>query len=233
MRILLAEDDVELAEGLLAALRQSGYAVDWLPSGSQADTALTDTNYDLVILDLSLPGMDGFTVLRRLRERKQATMVMMLTAHDETEKRIHGLDLGADDYMTKPFILGEVEARIRALTRRSRDSGGNAQLMLEYGSLTLDSVGQRILLEGEALELTKREYLLLACLIERSGKVVSKEHLFERIYDWDTESNLSAVEVFVSRLRKKIEASNVRIRAVRGLGYLLELDKTQIDTQIA
>ncbi len=164
MRILLAEDNADLANGLVSALRQQGYAVDWVPTGTQADAVLVDALYDLLILDLSLPGMDGFAVLKRLRERKQATMVLILTARDETEARIRGLDLGADDYLTKPFVLGELEARIRALVRRAR---GGAQLTLDFGPLALDGLGQRVLLNGVALELTKREYHLLSCLIER------------------------------------------------------------------
>ncbi len=228
MRILLAEDDAELADGLVSALRQRSYAVDWVPSGTQADAALVDVPYDLLILDLSLPGMDGFTVLQRLRERKQATMVLILTARDEMEARIRGLDLGADDYLTKPFVLGELEARIRALVRRAR---GGATLTLDYGPLTLDGIGQRVMLNGVALELTKREYHLLRCLVERAGKVVSKEHLFESIYDWDAQANLSAVEVFISRVRKKMEGAGVKIRVVRGLGYLLEAEGVVRDAE--
>lgn len=224
MRILLAEDDTELADGLASALRQSGYALDWVANGAQADAALKSAPYDLLILDLGLPGVDGFSVLARLRERKQATMVLILTARDESENRIRGLDLGADDYLTKPFVLGELEARIRALSRRSR---GEVPQVVECGALALDAAGQTILLNGRPINLTGREYSVLACLMERCGKVVSKEHLFERIYDWDAQAGLSALEVFISRVRKKIEGAGIRIRVVRGLGYLLETERNE------
>jgi DNA-binding response OmpR family regulator len=224
MRLLLVEDDAELADGLCSGLRQSGYAVDWVDNGQQADAALAATGFDLAILDIGLPELDGFSVLQRLRQRRQATLVLILTARDEPEERIRGLDLGADDYLTKPFVLGELEARIRALGRRAR---GAADALIECGPLTLDRAGQRVRLDGRPLELTRSEFHILACLMERSGKVVSKEFLFERLYDWETQANTSAVEVFVSRLRRKIEGAGVGIRVVRGLGYLLETGKDE------
>lgn len=220
MRILLAEDDSELANGLALALRQSGYAVDRVSSGTDADAALLSAAYDLLVLDLSLPELDGFDVLARLRARKQPVLVLILTARDEIENRIRGLDLGADDYVTKPFVLGELEARIRALTRRAR---GESALLIRCGPLALDTVGQRVLLDGRPLDLTQREFNLLAVLVRRCGQVVSKDYLFEQMYDWDSQAGLSAIEVFVSRVRKKIEPVGMTIRVVRGLGYLLEL----------
>ncbi len=224
MRLLLAEDDSELADGISQALRQSGYAVDWVADGRKADAALSDTEYDLAVVDLGLPGLSGFDVLQRLRERGSKTFVLILTARDEVENRIRGLDLGADDYLTKPFALGELEARLRALSRRVRADG---QIKLTCGPLTLDSLANQVLADGTALDLTQREYDVLALLIERCGKVVSKDFLFERIYGWDAQSTPSAIEVFISRIRRKIEPAGMNIRVIRGLGYLLEAGKNE------
>ena len=222
MRILIAEDDAELAQGLAQSLREGGHAVDWVGDGLAADTALRGTPFDLLILDLALPEIDGFEVLKRLRSRQGKTMVLILSAEDEIDARIRGLDLGADDYLTKPFALGELEARVRALARRA----GSTELHVRCGSLVLERAGQRIL-EGERpLDLTRTEYIVLAALIERAGKVVPKANLFDQLYDWETEADLSAIEVFVSRIRRKIEHSGARIRTVRGLGYLLESPPT-------
>jgi two-component system OmpR family response regulator len=219
MRLLLAEDDNELADGITHALRQTGYAVDWVADGTQADAALVSTEYDLLVLDLGLPGLDGFEVLKRLRDRGGRTFVLILTARDEVENRIRGLDLGADDYLTKPFALGELEARLRALNRRVRSDG---QIKPTFGSLTLDSLANQVLANGVALDLTQREYDVLGILVERGGKVVSKDFLFERLYGWDAQSTPSAIEVFISRIRRKIEPSGMTVRVIRGLGYLLE-----------
>jgi DNA-binding response OmpR family regulator len=218
MRILIAEDDAELAEGLAQTLKDSGHAVDWVPDGRQADSALDALAYDLLILDLALPEIDGFEVLRRLRSRRTQTLVMILSAEDEIDARIRGLDLGADDYLTKPFALGELEARIRALARR----GSGVQTDARCGPLTLDRAGQRVLSENGPIELTRAEFMVLAALMERCGKVVSKAQLFEQVYDWDASAGLSAVEVYVSRIRRKIERAGARVRTIRGLGYLLE-----------
>jgi two-component system OmpR family response regulator len=219
MRILIAEDDSQLAEGLVHALKDAGHAVDWVADGGAADAALRATAFDLLILDLALPEVEGFEVLRRLRSRRTETIVLILSAEDEIDARIRGLDLGADDYLTKPFALGELEARIRALARRAA-GGGHAEA--RCGSLVLDRSGQRVLFEGGPLDLTRAEYMVLAALIERCGKVVSKSQLFEQVYDWEAAAGLSAVEVYVSRIRRKIERAGARVRTVRGLGYLLE-----------
>ncbi len=218
MRILIAEDDAELAQGLAQSLREGGHAVDWVGDGLAADTALRGTPFDLLILDLALPEIDGFEVLKRLRSRQGKTMVLILSAEDEIDARIRGLDLGADDYLTKPFALGELEARVRALARRA----GSTELRARCGSLVLDRAGQRILDGDRPLDFTRTEFIVLATLIERAGKVVPKANLFDQLYDWETEADLSAIEVFVSRIRRKIERSGARIRTVRGLGYLLE-----------
>jgi two-component system OmpR family response regulator len=228
VRLLLVEDDADLADGLANALRQSDYAVDQVASGEAAEVALLHVQYDIMVLDIGLPLRDGFDVLRRLRAKGSPMLVLVLTARDDTVSRIHGLDLGADDYLTKPFVLEELEARLRALTRRLR---GNESLV-RCGGLTLDTIGQRILCEGAPLELTRKEYQVLAFLIERRGKVVSKDNLFQRLYDWSSETNIEVVEVYVSRVRKKIEPASVSLRVVRGLGYLLEERRDQIERPV-
>ncbi len=219
MRILIAEDEAQLAKGLVHALKDAGHAADWVPDGRSADAALRSNEFDLLILDLALPEMDGFEVLKRLRARRTKTMVLILSAEDEIDARIRGLDLGADDYLTKPFALGELEARIRALARRGASAG---QVEVRCGGLVLDRAGQTVTYEGAPVELTRAEFIVLAALMERCGKVVPKEQLFNQMYDWEAEAGLSAVEVYVSRIRRKIERAGARIRAVRGLGYLLE-----------
>ena len=219
MRILIAEDDAELAQGLTESLRSVGHAVEIVGDGRLADAALQTMICDLLILDLALPKMDGFEVLRRLRSRRTETLVLILSAEDEIDARIKGLDLGADDYVTKPFVLGELIARIRALARRKEGPGRGGT---RCGELVLDSDGQRILARGVPLELTRAELTVLSMLMERAGKVVPKTQIFDRLYEWESESNLNAVEVFVSRIRKKIEPAGAGIRTIRGLGYLLE-----------
>ena len=219
MRILLVEDDEDLAEGLTKALRQTDYAVDWLADGADADLVLTTESYDLVILDLSLPGLDGLDVLKRLRMRKSTTPVMILTARGQLDERVSGLDLGADDYLVKPFDLVEVEARARALLRRARGGGTD---LVEAGPLVLDVAGRRVTAGGAPLELTRRELCLLEILMVRAGKVVGKEQIADQLFGFDEEVGPNAIEVYVSRLRKKLEPAGVPIRTIRGLGYLLE-----------
>ncbi|MBI3937493.1 MAG: response regulator [Betaproteobacteria bacterium] len=219
MRILIVEDDPLLADGLTRSLRQSDYAVDCVGDGVRAGHALASQSYDLVILDLGLPRLDGFEVLRRLRRRGAAVPVLVLTARDALEDRVKGLDLGADDYLTKPFDLPELEARVRALIRRGQ-SGGGSQLV--HGRLQLDTAGRRATLDGAPLELSARELGVLEVLMLRSGRVVNKEQLAEQLYGWDEEVGANAIEVYVHRLRRKLEPAGVAIRTIRGLGYLLE-----------
>lgn len=219
MRILIAEDDPVLADGLIRSLHQSDYAVDCVASGDQADHVLLAQNYDLVILDLGLPRLDGFEVLRRLRHRGSKVPVLVLTARDALDERVRGLDLGADDYLTKPFDLPELEARVRALIRRGQSGGGS---ILSHGALRLDTAGRRATLNGTPLDLSARELGVLEVLMHRSGRVVNKEQLAEQLYGWDEEVGANAIEVYVHRLRRKLEPAGVVIRTIRGLGYLLE-----------
>jgi len=219
MRILIVEDDPVLADGLTRSLRQADYAVDYASDGAEADHVLATQAYDLVILDLGLPKIDGFEVLRRVRRRGVKVPVLILTARDALQDRVKGLDLGADDYLSKPFDLPELEARVRALIRRGQ-AGGSA--VLTHGSLSLDTAGRRATLGGEPLDLSAREMGVLEVLMMRTGRVVGKEQLAEQLYGWEEEVGANAIEVYVHRLRKKLEPAGVNIRTVRGLGYLLE-----------
>ncbi len=220
MRILIAEDDEVLSDGLCRSMRQSGYAVDCVKDGLAAKLILSgDQPFDLVILDLGLPKVDGFSVLRSLREKNRQVPVFILTARDDEGDRVKGLDLGADDYMIKPFSLPELEARVRALIRRGQ-CGVNP--VYSCGTLTLDSVGRRAMIDGEPLELTTRELSVLETLISRMGRVISKEQLLERLYSYSEEASSNAIEVYIHRLRKKIEPAGVTIRTIRGLGYIID-----------
>ncbi|MBY4598074.1 response regulator transcription factor [Ottowia caeni] len=220
MRILIAEDDQVLADGLLRSLRQAGAAVDHVVSGTEADAALlTNSEFDLLILDLGLPKMHGLEVLKKLRARGQTLPVLILTAADSVEERVKGLDYGADDYMAKPFALSELEARVRALTRRGM---GAAISTIKHGPLEYDQAGRVASIEGKLLDLSARELGLLEVLLQRSGRLVSKEQLVDRLCEWGEEVSNNAIEVYIHRLRKKIEKGPIRIATVRGLGYCLE-----------
>jgi two-component system OmpR family response regulator len=218
MRILIAEDDQVLADGLLRALRSAGAAVDHVASGSEADAALmTNTEFDLLILDLGLPKMHGLEVLKKLRGRGSSLPVLILTAADSVEERVKGLDYGADDYMAKPFSLQELEARVRALVRR-----GMGATSIKHGPLTYDQAGRVATIDGKMVELSARELGLLEVLLQRAGRLVSKDQLVERLCEWGEEVSNNAIEVYIHRLRKKIEKGPIRIATVRGLGYCLE-----------
>jgi two-component system OmpR family response regulator/two-component system response regulator TctD len=218
MRILLAEDDAVIADGLIRALRKAGYAADHVGNGLDADTALLSQTFDLLILDLGLPKLSGIDVLRRLRSRKCATPVLILTAQDGIEDRVRGLDAGADDYLTKPFALPELEARVRALTRR----GTGQATRIELGALSYDQAERTVKVHGQLIDLSAREMAVLEVLMLRVGRLVGKEQLVDHLCGWGEEVSTNAIEVYVHRLRKKLEVAGIRIATLRGLGYCLE-----------
>jgi two-component system, OmpR family, response regulator TctD len=219
VRILLAEDNRTLADWLEKALRHGGYSVDCMRDGVEADHVLLTQNYDLVILDLGLPRMDGLEILRRLRRRGASVPVLILTARGEIDSRVEGLNLGADDYLTKPFSLSELEARINAVIRRAQ---GAASALQSLGKLEYDSVSRVFRLGGEMLVLRPKEHAVLEVLISRAGKAVAKASLHERIFDLGETASAEAVEVYIHRLRKRLHGSGVGIVTLRGLGYVLE-----------
>lgn len=222
MRILLAEDDSVLADGLTRSLRQSGYAIDCVKNGMDADTALSTQEFDLLILDLGLPRLSGLEVLRRLRARASLLPVLILTAADSIEQRVNGLDLGADDYMAKPFELAELEARVKALLRRS---SGNEALVHQCGALSFDTVTRMFRYGDAPLALTPREHAVLEALIGRQGRPLSKEKLFAEVFALDDDANIDAIELYIHRVRKKLERvheNGAAITTLRGIGYLLQ-----------
>ena len=220
MRILVAEDDTVLAAALTRALTQAAYAVDLVEDGEEANRALGGNgNYDLVVLDIALPKVDGLAVLRRLRDRKSHVPVLILTARDTLEDRVAGLDLGADDYMTKPFALPEFEARVRALIRRGHSLSSNT---LTHGRLRFDTAARRLFYDDKPIELPLRELGMIELLMLRQGRVVSKEHMVDHLFGWDDDVSSNTIEVYVHRVRKKLEPLGVDIRTVRGMGYLLD-----------
>ncbi|MFV3305331.1 response regulator [Pseudomonas sp. NY15181] len=219
MRILLVEDHPQLGESVAQALKGAGWTVDLLQDGVAADLALASEDYALAILDVGLPRLDGFQVLARLRERGKTLPVLMLTARGEVRDRVHGLNLGADDYLAKPFELTELEARVKALLRRSVLGGEQQQ---RCGELVYDLGARRFTLADLAMNLTSREQAVLEALIARPGRVMSKEQLAAQVFGLDQDASADAIEIYVHRLRKKLEGSSVRIVTFRGLGYLLE-----------
>ena len=219
MRILIVEDDLILADGLKNALIQSGYAVDLVSNGADADSVLVYQAFDLIVLDLGLPKLSGFEVLKRLRGRGSKAPVLILTANDDLNDRVKGLDLGADDYLSKPFILAELEARVRALIRRGQ-SGGSA--LINVGKLQLDTTNRAASYNNASLNLSARELAVLEILMLKVGKVVNKEQMLEKLCNFDEDISDNALEVYLHRLRKKLDYSDINIRTIRGLGYLLE-----------
>lgn len=217
MRILLVEDDIALAEGIRTALKPEGYTVDWLQDGSSALHALSTESFELAILDLGLPRMDGLQVLKHLRAAANPVPVLVLTARDATSDRIAGLDAGADDYLVKPFDVAELKARLRALLRRSFN---RPQPMLEYRGITLDPVSQSVSYQGQPVNLPRKEFLLLHELLAQPGRVLTRDKLQQALYGWGEELESNALEVHVHHLRKKFFAE--LIRTVRGVGYLVD-----------
>lgn len=219
MRILISEDDAALAEALRFALTQSGFAVDWVSNGLAADEALKNSGFGLLILDLGLPKLDGLEVLRRLRKRNDPLPVLILSGREQPEEKVEGLDLGADDYIVKPFSLNELQARVRALLRRGH---GAATPLLSYGELSFDPVGRTASVGGSPLALSVHEISVLEVLMRRFGRVVSKEQLVEQVYTYDQEVSHNAIEVYVHRLRKKIGDTGLMVRTLYGRGYALD-----------
>ena len=219
MRILITEDDSALAEALRFTLTQSGYAVDWAQTGALADRALRDSVFDLLILDLGLPELDGFDVLRRLRKHDSRIRVLILSARESAGEKVQGLDLGADDYLAKPFSLDELQARVRALLRRRHDTGAT---VIHAGELAFDTVERVASVGQRPLELSMHETAVLEALLARMGKVVSKDQLVEQLYSYERDVGYNAIEVYVHRLRKKLDGSGLTVRTLYGRGYALE-----------
>jgi two-component system OmpR family response regulator len=219
MRLLVVEDDAVLAAALTRALGQAGYVVDLVDDGESANEALQGGTYDLVVLDLALPGLDGLAVLRRLRDRRSQVPVLILTARDTLDDRVAGLDLGADDYMTKPFDLPELEARVRALIRRGQYGAGAS---MSHGRLRFDPAARRLFYDDQPIEMSARELALTELLLARQGRVVSKEQIISQLFGFGEDVGSNAIEVYVHRVRRKLEPLGVEIRTVRGMGYLLD-----------
>lgn len=221
VRTLLVEDDTSIAAAIAATLRGHAHAVDHVADGVMADLALQDVDYDLVILDLGLPRMDGAEVLRLLRSRHASVPVLVITARDRTDERVRVLDLGADDYLVKPFALAEFEARIRALLRRSVTGGTNH---FQVGRLCLDIAGHRAWVNDSPLELTAREFGLIEALAARVHRVTNRAQLVEALCAWDQNLTDNGLDIAIHRVRKKLNGSGACVRTIRGLGYLLEED---------
>ncbi len=219
MRLLLVEDDEILGDGLVAGLKMEGYAVDWLTNGKLADEALKINSYELIVLDLNLPDMDGLDILRALRGRKDETPVMVLTAKDTIPDRVLGLDSGADDFVIKPFELDEVCARLRALARRNE---GRSAPTIEYKGIVLDPASHQVTLDDEKIELSQKEFEILSFLMSNIGRVISRARLEESLYSWDSDIESNTVEVHIHYLRKKL--GSAIIRTVRGVGYIIDID---------
>ena len=216
MRLLLVEDDTMIGESVLDLLRDEGYAVDWVKDGEVALSVLEDESYDLIILDLGLPKCDGLSVLRTLRDRKNRTPVLVATARDAIAQRIEGLDTGADDYIVKPYDMGEVLAIIRSLVRRSV---GRAEPVYEFAGVSIDPATHELKVDGQAVVVSAREWAILEMLLARPGVVLSRKQLEERLYSWKDGVNSNAIEVHIHSLRKKIGAE--LIQNVRGVGYMI------------
>ncbi len=216
MRLLLVEDDAMIGAAAREGLRQEGHAVDWVRDGAQAELAVANGVYDLVLLDLGLPRRDGLTVLRSLRAKGDDVPVLVLTARDAVADRVAGLDAGADDYLVKPFDLDELAARVRAVLRRR---AGRAAAVLRLGELEIDTAARTVQWRGKPVALSAREYALLEALADRPGAFLTRAQLEERLYGWDEEIGSNAVEVHIHALRRKLDPA--LIRNVRGLGYSL------------
>ncbi|PIQ44207.1 MAG: DNA-binding response regulator [Gammaproteobacteria bacterium CG11_big_fil_rev_8_21_14_0_20_46_22] len=220
MRVLLVEDDELLGDGVYHGLKQYSHVVDWVKDGRTAEQALKIDEFDAVVLDLGLPKQSGLETLRHIRSRGILTPVLILTARETIDDRVAGLDSGADDYMTKPFDLDELAARLRALQRRSRS---RAAPLVEHGDITLDPASHTIEKNGEPMHMSRREFALVQRLLENAGRVLSREYLSQTLYGWDEEVDSNALEVHIHKLRKKL--GNDFIRTIRGIGYMIDKAK--------
>ncbi len=219
MRIVLVEDNRILADGIAQALANTGHAVECFTDGAEANDFLAHESADLAIIDINLPSLSGLDLVRELRTRGDNLPVLILTARDSTNDRVTGLDAGADDYMVKPFAMEELEARVRALMRR-RSSSADARVLV--GALEFDMSARRVYVNGSEIRLPRKEFALLECLIDRVGRLVSKEEIADHLYGVGSDAEGRAVEIYVSRLRKHLSDADVEIRTARGLGYMLE-----------
>ena len=218
MHVLLVEDDLVLADGIARILTGYGMVVDVVHNGLEADHALTLRAVSVIVLDIGLPGIDGFEVVRRLRLRGDTIPVLLLTARDDVQDRVRGLELGADDYLVKPFAAPELVARLKALVRRSNPRPPEMQI----GGLQLDAFSRRASIDGQTIELSAREWAVLEYLMQQASRVVSKQQIIDAILPWGEEVTLNAVEVYVSRIRTKIASAGISIKTIRGFGYMLE-----------
>lgn len=219
MRVLIVEDNLALADGVSRALIKMGLAVDTLHDGIEAEEVLSIQDYDLIVLDINLPGIDGLELLRRIRVKGNSVQVIILTARDQLQDRVAGLDLGADDYLAKPFELAELEARIRALLRRNSDQSNP---IITHGRLRFDTVARRVWIDDNSIDISRRELSLLELMLNRVGQVVSKGQIADGLANFDTHITSNAIETHVSRLRKRIKPADISIQTIRGIGYLME-----------
>lgn len=217
MRILLVEDDELLGKGICTALKQENYIIDWVKDGAAAENALHNQEFDAVVLDLGLPKISGLDLLRKLRRDKNNISVLILTARDTVEDRVKGLDMGADDYLTKPFDIEELCARLRAQQRRKASRSSN---LIQHKDITLDPLGHSVKVENESVSVSRREFALLQVLLEQSGRVLSRDYLTQVLYTWDEEVDSNALEVHIHNLRKKF--GNQFIITIRGVGYMVK-----------
>jgi len=216
MRTLLVEDDKQIGAAILSALEDAGMAADWVPDGEAAMSSIATGSFELLLLDIGLPKKDGLTVLKQLRQRKISIPIIMITARDAVEDRIAGLDLGADDYLVKPFLVEELMARVRAVSRRQ---SGSAQPLLSTGNICINPADKSASFNEHPLELTGKEYRLLHALVRTPGRIFSREELEEKVYGWGEEVNSNAIEVLIFSLRKKLHKT--AIKNVRGLGWMV------------
>ena len=217
MRILVVEDDILLGEGISEGLKQNGFTVDLIRNGDEAEDALLINDFDICVMDIGLPKKSGITVLKNIRKENCQTPILLLTARDDIDDRVRGLDAGADDYLTKPFDLSELSARIRALARRSL---GRATPVIRYKDIQVDPAAHSVIKAGEAINLSRREFDVLCCLLDNIGKVITKDKLDEKLYGWNEDIDSNALEVHIHHIRKKLGGD--LIKTVRGVGYMVK-----------